>query len=83
MSAARMINPNAVENLEFQLKASLRPVQPNPEFVTHLHRRLSAPPTILLERRSTALSLLLIALALMSGVFLIWWMRSLSKALPA
>jgi hypothetical protein len=75
-SASRIVDPAAVENLEFQLRSSLRPVRPNPEFVNHLHVRLTTSPQMTLERRkTTAVSLLLVALSLMSGVFLIWWMR--------
>ncbi len=62
--------------LENQLKLSLRPVQPSAEFVGHLQTRLTTPAQMTLERRQNAgYVLLLVALSLASGVFLIWLLR--------
>ncbi len=73
-------SPDA-EYLENQLKRSLRPVEPNPEFVGHLHSRLVTPVEMTIERRqNAALGLFLVALSLMSGVFLIWLMRQFRAA---
>lgn len=66
----------AVEALEQQLKVSLRPVQPDREFVDHLHSRLTTPSLTIIERReSVAFSLLLVAGALLFGIFFVWLMR--------
>ncbi len=78
MRAAYAHSPDAVINLENQLKLSLRPVQPNPEFVGHLQSRLTTPVLMTLERReNAALGLLVIAFALMSGLLLVWLLRHL------
>lgn len=67
-----------VLSLENQLKQSLRPVKPNQEFVDHLHTRLTTPSYTTIERRENiALSLLLLAFSLLSGVFLVWSLRHL------
>lgn len=61
-----------VENLEVQLKRSLRPVQPDPQFVDHLHTRLRTPSITVLERRnSLACALLLAAFSLFTGMLLL------------
>jgi hypothetical protein len=71
----------AVENLENQLKQSLRPVKPNQEFVDHLHDRLTTPVSMSVERQDTAaISLLLVAFSLLSGAFLVWVMRQFRSA---
>lgn len=71
---------NPVESLEKQLKLSLRPVTPSPDFVDHLHDRLTLPVDTTLERRQyTAFSLLLVAFSLVSGIFIIWLTRHLRK----
>ncbi len=78
---ASAISPDLEILLENQLKHSLRPVQPNPEFVGHLHTRLTSPPAMTIERRqNAALSLLLLAFSLMSGVFLVWLLRQFRAA---
>ncbi len=80
--ALRVHDPVEVKDLEFQLKASLRPVRPNPDFIDHLHTRLTSSPAMTVERRNTALSMLLVALSLLSGVFLLWWMHRIRSILP-
>ncbi len=80
-AAAYANSPDIVNNLENQLKLSLRPVQPNPEFVGHLHSRLTTPAIMTIERReNAALGLLLVAFSLMSGVLLILFLRHLRAA---
>lgn len=75
------ISPDLENLLENQLKHSLRPVQPNPEFVGHLHTRLTSPSTMTVERRqNAAFGLLLVAFSLLSGVFLIWLLRQFRAA---
>jgi hypothetical protein len=66
----------AVEELEHQLELSLRRIEPNPEFVDHLHSRLTTPVSMSIERRqSIGVGLLLTALSLTTGLFLLWLMR--------
>lgn len=77
MSPMDLRSPGAasVEALENQLRLSLRPVKPDPDFVNHLNERLVFPVDTTLERRqTTALSLLLVAFSLVSGIFIIWLM---------
>ncbi len=72
---------DADDILEGQLKLSLRPVEPSAEFVGHLHNRLTTPAQMTLERRLNAgYGLLLVALSLASGVFLIWLLRQFRAA---
>lgn len=80
MSATYFQSPgtaaNGVESLENQLKLSLRPVRPNPDFVDHLHDRLTQPSGTTVEhRQNTAFSLLLVACSLVSGIFIVWLMH--------
>ncbi len=65
-------HPELFEALEQSLKYSLNPVQPNPDFVQHLEHRLVTKPTIVLERRSSELAIIAIALGLFSGALIIW-----------
>ncbi len=65
-------------SLENQLKRSLRRIEPDPEFVGHLHNRLTTPTEMTIERRqNTAFGLLLLAISLLSGIFVIWLLRQL------
>lgn len=74
---------NGVESLENQLKLSLRPVRPNPDFVDHLHDRLTTPVSTTLEhRQNAAFSLLLVACSLVSGIFVVWLMHHLREESP-
>lgn len=76
MRTPRASSPEAVENLEDQLKRSLRRVEPREEFVGHLHDRLTTPPAMTVERRThAAAGLLFVAFSLLSGVLLVWLMR--------
>ncbi len=72
---------DADDILEGQLKLSLRPVEPSAEFVGHLHNRLTTPALMTLERRqNAAFGLVMVALSLVSGVFLLWLLRQLRAA---
>jgi hypothetical protein len=68
--------PELISALENELQRSLRPVQPNPEFVNKLHSRLVAPTTTILESRvSQSLAtpiLVLVGFGLAIGLFVIW-----------
>jgi hypothetical protein len=62
----------AVEELEHQLVRSLQRIEPNPEFINHLHYRLKTPATTTIERRhSLGIGLFLTALSLVVGLFLV------------
>jgi len=68
--------PDMVEDLEGQLRRSLRRVEPRQEFVGNLYDRLVTPPAMTVERRTnTAYGMLLAACSLLSGVILIWVLR--------
>jgi hypothetical protein len=62
---------------EAELESSFDPVQPDPEFVTRLRRRLSGKEQIVLEPRSSATAFVLVALGLFSGALLVWILRRL------
>lgn len=71
-------SPIVVEDLEQQLKQSLRKVEPNPEFVNHLQDRLTNPIQLSVERRqSLGCGLLLIAGSFLSGLLLFLLVRQL------
>jgi len=72
------IDLSALDSLfEAELESSLSTVQPDPEFVTRLRRRLSQNEQVVLEPRSYATALLLIALGLFTGALLVWILRRL------
>ena len=62
---------------EEELESSFSTVQPDPEFVTRLRRRLSGKEQIVLEPRSSATAFVLVALGLFSGALLVWILRRL------
>ena len=59
-----------IEAIEELMVSSLQPVNPRPEFVEGLHRRLTDPmaPTVRFTRRFSSQFLLLIVATLLSGV---------------
>jgi hypothetical protein len=73
--------PDLFSTLENDLQRSLRPVQPNPEFVNRLHTRLVNPNTTLLERHApqavTAPAFFLVGFGLAVGLLLIWGIRQI------
>ena len=68
-------------DLEKSLQFSLSPVQPNPEFVYRLRSRLSQPPSIIIERRTTATAFVVVTLGLFVGAFLVWLIRTIFKTI--
>ena len=64
---------------EAELESSFDPVQPDPEFVTRLRRRLSGKEQIVLEPRSSATAVVLAALGLFTGALLVWIFRRIQK----
>lgn len=66
-----------IQGLEQHLKRSLRPVNPDPEFINRLHDRLVTPKP---EVESVALDSkipLFVMLIISSVVFLIWVIRQM------
>jgi hypothetical protein len=78
-----MILPERFNDLEINLESALRPIHANPEFVHRLGRQLVTPPGAVLERQSSAIGLLLIALGLVGGVLVLvggrWLFRWLTS----
>lgn len=71
---------NELIDLESMLEnrlSVLRPVNPNPEFVSHLRHKLTSRPRIYLERRRSPLIGLVIGLGLFVGVLSIWLVRQI------
>lgn len=70
-----------VDDLEQQLKLSLRPVHPDQEFVTTLQTRLSNPVTMQVEpSQPVAFAMLMIAFSMFTGAFLILLLRQLRRS---
>jgi len=67
-------------DLERSLQFSLSPVQPSPEFVYRLRARLTEPPSIIIERRTTATAFIVVTMGLFLGAFLVWLIRIIYKA---
>lgn len=62
--------PSDLDAIEKMMISSLQPVNPRPEFVEGLHRRLTDPmsPTVRFTRRFSTQFLLLILAASLSGI---------------
>jgi hypothetical protein len=67
--------------LEKDLERSLRPVQPNQEFVSRLHTRLAHPTTTVLERATegslAAPIAFVVGFGLAVGLLVVWVIRQL------
>ena len=64
-----------IEKIEEKLGRSLRPIQPNNEFVYRLQKRLIPQKTIQVERRGIGFALVSTFLGLFIGVFIVWILR--------
>ncbi len=62
-----------LSGLERHLQRSLRPVEPNPDFVNRLHTNLSTPASMVVASRSRPELGFILALGLAVG-FLVWWL---------
>ena len=62
---------------EAELESSFGTVQPDPEFITRLRRRLSGKEQVVLEPRSYATAFVLVALGLFTGALLVWILRKI------
>jgi hypothetical protein len=67
----------AFADFELRLQSSLQPVNPDPKFVYTLREKLVTHDNVELERQSGALSLLIIAGGLFTGVILLMISRRL------
>jgi hypothetical protein len=68
----------AFPGLEEQLRMSLNPINPDPEFVHRLRTRLVSRPNITVEQRPGVPVFIIIACGLFSGALLVWLLRRLS-----
>jgi hypothetical protein len=62
---------DAFSILENQLRYSLKPVNPNPEFVSHLRQHLSSPRSTTLEKHNGTLDLAIFLLGFVLGTSLL------------
>ncbi|HEY9077370.1 MAG TPA: hypothetical protein VIO61_12630 [Anaerolineaceae bacterium] len=58
--------------LERRLGKSLHPVNPSPDFVGNLQRRLSSPPPVFVEKRTRALWILVVLAGMITGLLILW-----------
>lgn len=67
-----------IEKIEEKLGRSLRPIQPNNEFVYRLQKRLVPQKTIQVEKNSIGFALVSTFLGLFIGVFIVWILRRIT-----
>ena len=72
---------NHYDEVEGQLQESFRPVIPDPEFVRRLYRRLTTTPAMVVERRSDAAMLLVIAFGVLMGAVLLMTIKRIVNRL--
>lgn len=70
-----MNEDNSYLIMENSLVSNLRPVQPNPDFIQNLGKRLLGSNHIYLEARNHSFAFVLISLGLFLGALLIWLFR--------
>ena len=70
-------SPEMFFSLEQDLKRSLRPVQPNPEFVHRLQTRLTDPGHTIIEPHSRRMGFIIFLFGLSFGVLILWLLRRL------
>jgi hypothetical protein len=68
---------NTYDEVEEQLQESFKPVIPDPEFVRRLYHRLTTTPAMVVERRSNAEMLLVVAFGILTSAFLIMLLKRL------
>ncbi len=61
--------------MENSLLNNLKPVQPNPDFIINLSRRLLGSKNIYIEDRNHGFAFVLISLGLFVGALLVWLFR--------
>jgi hypothetical protein len=72
---------NQYNEVEEQLQESFRPVIPDPEFVRRLYHRLTYKPAMVVERRTDAEFLLVIAFGVLTGAVVILLVKRLVETL--
>jgi hypothetical protein len=77
MKNVAMNNEEGIDELEDYLTHSLPQIQPNPEYVYRLQRRLFSKPGTILESRNVQSSYLVFACALFSGLLIMWLIKYL------
>jgi hypothetical protein len=68
-------SPELFFSLEQELQRSLRPVQPNPEFVHRLQTRLADPSPTLMEPDTRRVGLIVFLFGLSLGALILWLLR--------
>jgi hypothetical protein len=84
MDVKTQLSKQAIEDLdevEVQLEETFKPVIPDPEFIRRLHRRLTTPPVTVLEHRTQAVDLILMALGVLLGAALLAVLGRLIRAM--
>ena len=61
--------------MENSLVSNLIPVQPNPDFIQNLGKRLLGSSNIYIEDRNHSLAFVLISLGLFIGALIVWLFR--------
>lgn len=77
--SAKTRSPESYETLESQLLSSFLPVEPDPQFIVQLRKRLLTPAEVTLEQRRGVLAFIIISFGLAGGVFLYWLFRMLRQ----
>lgn len=74
--AAEQVNDEVLQRIEERLRSQLHPVDPDPEFVLRLQRRLASTPRITLERSVGLMrALLSVGVGVFVGALLLWFLR--------
>ena len=68
---------DSIEALEHRLHTAMRPVSPDPAFISHLHRRLNDDEVVYDNRRPFTQAFVFIAAGLFTGALLAWLLRKL------
>ena len=66
---------DSVELLEHRLRSVMRPVSPDPAFITHLRNRLNAPEVVYDNHHTAKQAFVFVALGLFAGALLAWLLR--------
>lgn len=70
---------NSIFRLEEKLSSMIRPVKPDPEFMSTLRTKLSRTPSILVESSKKNIGLAIFGAGLFAGAFVFWIVSLLSK----
>jgi hypothetical protein len=70
-----MSEKNSYLLIENRLVNHLRPVQPNPDFIKNLGKRLLGSRSIYIEDRNNGFAFMLLSLGLFIGALIVWFFR--------